>query len=206
MQILKKYFPALTPQQVEQYSQLQPLYKYWNERINVISRKDIENLYLHHVLHSMAIARIIAFRAGTTVMDAGTGGGFPGLPLAILFPDVRFILVDSITKKVRVVENIIQEIRLRNAEVRNIRIEGLKEKSDFVVCRAVAEIPILFGWSKKTLAPGGFNDLPNGLLALKGGELDKELRSMKQEVKVFNLNEYFSEAYFETKKLVYVPG
>ncbi len=206
MQIVEKYFPSLAPQQVEQYSQLQGLYSYWNERINVISRKDIENLYLHHVLHSMALARIIAFKAGTTVMDAGTGGGFPGIPLAILFPGVRFILVDSIAKKARVVETIIQEIRLRNTEVRNIRLEGLKEKSDFVVCRAVAEIPVLFGWVKKNIAPGGFNDLPNGLLALKGGELDKELRSMKQEVKVFNLKEYFSETYFETKKLVYVPG
>jgi 16S rRNA (guanine527-N7)-methyltransferase len=206
MQIVQKYFPALTPQQVEQYSQLQSLYTYWNERINVISRKDIENLYLHHVLHSMAISRIISFRTGTVVMDAGTGGGFPGIPLAILFPDVHFILVDSIAKKVRVVESIIREIRIGNAEVRNIRLEGLHENSDFVVCRAVADIPVLYGWIKTNIVPGGFNDLPNGLLALKGGELDKELRVMKQEVKVYPLNEYFSETYFETKKLVYVKG
>jgi 16S rRNA (guanine527-N7)-methyltransferase len=206
MQILEKYFPDLSPQQVEQYLHLRPLYNHWNERINIISRKDIENLYLHHVLHSLAIARIISFKAGTAVMDAGTGGGFPGIPLAILFPDVRFILVDSIAKKIRVVENLIQEIRLRNAEVRNIRLEGFKEKSDFVVCRAVAEIPVIFGWVKKNISPGGFNDIPNGLLALKGGELEKELRSVKQDIKVYNLNEYFNETYFETKKLVYVRG
>jgi 16S rRNA (guanine527-N7)-methyltransferase len=206
MQIIEKYFPALTPRQVEQYSQLELLYNLWNGQINVISRKDIKNLYLHHVLHSLSIARVISFKAGTTIIDAGTGGGFPGIPLAILFPEVHFILVDSITKKIRVVETVLQEIRLKNAEVRNLRLEELKEKADFVVCRAVTGIPRLFGWIGKNISPGGKNDLPNGLLALKGGELDEEIVTMGTGVKVYNLCEYFSEPFFELKKLVYVPG
>jgi len=205
MQIIRKYFHDLDPRQVAQYSQLQPLYNSWNERVNVISRKDIGNLYLHHVLHSLAIARFISFREGTTVVDAGTGGGFPGVPLAILLPGVHFILVDSIAKKTRVVADVIRELDLPNVEVRNLRVEALKEQVDFVVCRAVAEIPLIFKWVKKNIIPGGFNDIPNGLLALKGGDLDAELRPMKQEVRVFDLKAFFSEPFFDTKKLVHIP-
>jgi len=205
MQIIRKYFHDLDPRQVAQYSQLQPLYNSWNERVNVISRKDIGNLYLHHVLHSLAIARFISFREGTTVVDAGTGGGFPGVPLAILLPGVHFILVDSISKKTRVVADVIRELDLPNVEVRNLRVEALKEQVDFVVCRAVAEIPLIFKWVKKNIIPGGFNDIPNGLLALKGGDLDAELRPMKQEVRVFDLKAFFSEPFFDTKKLVHIP-
>jgi 16S rRNA (guanine527-N7)-methyltransferase len=206
MQIIHKYFPALTPQQVKQFSELRSLYELWNQRINVISRKDIANLYEHHVLHSLAIAGVIRFRHGTRIIDAGTGGGFPGIPLAILFPDSQFMLVDSIGKKIKVAEAVISETGLTNCSARNLRLEDLRDKADFVVCRAVTEIPRLFGWIRKNIAPGGTNDLPNGLLALKGGDLEEELLPMGFGVKVYEIRDYFSEEFFETKKVVYVPG
>jgi 16S rRNA (guanine527-N7)-methyltransferase len=205
MQIILKYFPSLTPVQVKQFTELGPLYELWNQRINVISRKDIENLYEHHVLHSLAIAKALLLKSGTRVIDAGTGGGFPGIPLAILFPDTQFILVDSIAKKIKVTEAIIKETGLSNCISKNLRLEGLREKADFVVCRAVTDIPRLFGWVSKNITPGGSNELPNGLLALKGGDLEEELLPMGFGVKVFSLKDYFSEEYFETKKLVYIP-
>ncbi|MBN1144686.1 MAG: 16S rRNA (guanine(527)-N(7))-methyltransferase RsmG [Bacteroidales bacterium] len=204
MQTIATYFPQLTPRQTEQFSRLGELYALWNQRINVISRKDIENLYLHHVLHSLSLARIISFKSGTAIIDAGTGGGFPGIPLAILFPEVQFILVDSIAKKIRVVDAIRSEIELANVDARNLRLEELTTQADFVVCRAVAEIAILFGWVKKNIRAGGFNTLKNGLLALKGGDLSAELSVIKN-ARVFNLSDYFAEPYFETKKLVYLP-
>src|SRR3989304_3408053 len=175
MQNLEKYFGPLSTRQSERFLQLGPLYNYWNERINIISRKDIGNLYLHHILHSLSIAKTIRFIPGTVVIDAGTGGGFPGIPLAVFFPDVHFILVDSITKKIRIVETVIRETGLDNCEIRNVRLEDLNDKADFVVCRAVAEIPILFGWVKKNIIPGGVNTLKNGLFALKGGNLEEEI-------------------------------
>jgi 16S rRNA (guanine527-N7)-methyltransferase len=204
MQNILKYFPALTPKQVEQFSSLGPLYGLWNQRINVISRKDIENLYLHHVLHSLALSRIIRFNPGAIIIDAGTGGGFPGIPLAILFPDVQFMLVDSIAKKTRVVETIAREISLSNCTVKNMRLETLVDRADFVVCRAVAEIPTLYGWVKKNIISGGNHSLKNGLFALKGGYLTHELKPMGKQVQVFNLSDYFDEPFFETKKVVYV--
>jgi 16S rRNA (guanine527-N7)-methyltransferase len=205
MQIIEKYFPSLTSSQVKQFSGLGPLYELWNQRINVISRKDIENLYEHHVLHSLALAKVLSLKPGTRVIDAGTGGGFPGIPLAILFPDSQFILVDSIAKKIKVTEAIIGETRLTNCIAKNLRLEDLREKADFVVCRAVTDIPRLFGWISKNISPGGKNELSNGLLALKGGDLEEELLPMGFGVKVFNLKDYFSEEYFETKKVVYIP-
>jgi 16S rRNA (guanine527-N7)-methyltransferase len=205
MQIIQKYFPSLTLPQVRQFSELGPLYELWNQRINVISRKDIENLYEHHVLHSLAIAGIISFKPGTRIIDAGTGGGFPGIPLAILFPESQFILVDSIAKKIRVTDTIIKETGLLNCTAKNLRLEDLRNKADFVVCRAVTDIPRLFGWVSKNITSGGTNDLTNGLLALKGGDLDQELLSMGFGVKVFNIRDFFSEEYFETKKVVYIP-
>jgi 16S rRNA (guanine527-N7)-methyltransferase len=205
MQIILKYFPSLTPVQVKQFGELSPLYELWNQRINVISRKDIENLYEHHVLHSLAIAKVISLKPGTRVIDAGTGGGFPGIPLAILFPDIHFILVDSIAKKIKVTEAIIKETGLSNCKAINLRLEDLHEKADFVVCRAVTDVPRLFGWVSKNITPGGSNELPNGLLALKGGDLEDELLPMGFGVKVYKIKDFFSEEYFETKKVVYIP-
>jgi 16S rRNA (guanine527-N7)-methyltransferase len=206
MHIIQKYFPSLTFSQVNQFSELEPLYKLWNQRINVISRKDIENLYEHHVLHSLAIARIVRFKPGTRIIDAGTGGGFPGIPLSILFPESQFILVDSIAKKIRVTEAIIRETGLVNCTAKNLRLEDLRDKADFIICRAVTDIPRLFGWISKNIIPGGTHDLPNGLLALKGGDLEEELLPMGFGVKVFDIRDYFSEEYFETKKIVYIPA
>lgn len=205
MQIIQKYFSSLTPVQVKQFSELGPLYELWNQRINVISRKDIDNLYEHHVLHSLAIARVTSFKPGTRIIDAGTGGGFPGIPLAILFPESQFILVDSIAKKIKVAETIASETGLLNCTVKNMRLEDLRDKADFVVCRAVTEISRLFGWISKNISPAGTNSLPNGLLALKGGDLQEEILPMGFGVKVFNISDFFSEEYFETKKVVYVP-
>lgn len=205
MQTIATYFPQLSPRQTEQLSRLGELYALWNQRINVISRKDMENLYLHHVLHSLSIARIISFKNGTSIIDAGTGGGFPGIPLAIIFPEVRFTLVDSIAKKIRVVDAIRSEIDLSNVDTRNLRLEELTLQADFVVCRAVAEIATLFGWVKKNIRPGGSNTLENGLLALKGGDLTAELNTLGKKTQVFHLSDYFSEPFFDTKKLVFLP-
>jgi 16S rRNA (guanine527-N7)-methyltransferase len=204
MQIIEKYFPHLTSVQIEQFSQLGPLYNFWNEKINVISRKDIGNLYERHVLHSLSISRIISFLSGTSIIDAGTGGGFPGIPMAILFPAAHFILVDSIAKKTRVAETISREIGLSNCEIRNIRVEEMKDKADFVLCRAVTTIPKLYSWVKKNIIPGGIHGLPNGLLVLKGGDLEGELAPMGSSAEVYNLSDYFPEEYFQSKKLVYV--
>ncbi len=205
MQVIEKYFPSLSKLQKEKFQQLQPLYNSWNAKINVISRKDIGNLYVHHVLHSLAIARIISFRPKTVVLDAGTGGGFPGIPLAILFPDTEFFLVDSITKKIKVVEEITHKLNLKNCRPIVSRIESLSLKVDFVVSRAVADVPLLYSWTKQFVRPKGINILPNGLLCLKGGDLQAELQDIDREVKIFKLCHYFDEPFFETKQLLYVP-
>lgn len=204
VQLIGKYF-SLSDTQSDRFAQLESLYNIWNERINVISRKDIGNLYVHHILHSLSIAKIISFQPGTTVIDAGTGGGFPGIPLAILFPETRFILTDSIRKKIQVVEAIAGNLKLTNCIFRNVRLEDMNDKSDFIVCRAVAEISQLYRWTKKNIIPGGINSLRNGLLALKGGELSDELRKIKGSAIVYVLSEYFEEEFFKTKKLVYIP-
>jgi len=204
MQFLEKYFPSLTAVQKEQFRALQPLYEEWNARINVISRKDLENLYLHHVLHSLSIAKIISFNPGTVVLDAGTGGGFPGIPLAVYFPQVKFILADSIAKKIKVVEAVIRELGLKNCETRTERVEKLSFPVDFVVVRAVTEIVTLLKWTSKNITPGGIHTLKNGLITLKGGELGNELNAIKTAATVFNLCDYFTEPFFETKKVVHV--
>lgn len=204
MQLIEKYFPSLTAVQKEQFLSLQPLCEEWNARINVISRKDLENLYLHHVLHSLSIAKIIPFKPGTMVLDAGTGGGFPGIPLAIYFPQVNFILADSIAKKIKVVDALIKELGLTNCETRAERVETLTLSVDFVVARAVTGISTLLKWTSKIIKPGGTHALKNGLLALKGGELTDELAPIGSAATIFNLSDYFSESFFETKKVVHV--
>jgi len=204
MDIIKKYFPNLTETQLEQFAQLEALYNDWNAKINVISRKDIQNLYEHHVLHSLGIAEVIRFKEGTQVMDFGTGGGFPGIPLAIMFPDTQFHLVDSIGKKVRVAQTIADEIGLKNVKTSHARVEEIKDKYDFIVTRAVMPLIDLVKISRKNLKKEMINGLPNGIIALKGGELEREMATMRKICTVWDLSDYFEEEYFETKKVVHV--
>lgn len=204
MEIILKYFPDLTEEQRRQFAALYDLYIDWNAKINVISRKDIENLYEHHVLHSLGIAKVIQFRPGTSIMDLGTGGGFPGIPLAILFPDVKFHLVDSIGKKVRVATEVANAIGLKNVTFRHARAEEEKQLFDFVVSRAVMPLADLVKIIKKNISPRQQNVLPNGLICLKGGELEHEAMPFKHRTTLHSLNEDFKEELFQTKKVVYV--
>ena len=204
MDIILKYFPNLTETQKQQFAALYDLYTDWNSKINVISRKDITNLYEHHVLHSLGIAKIIQFRPGTEIMDLGTGGGFPGIPLAILFPDTHFHLVDSIGKKVKVATEIAQAIGLKNVTTRHCRAEEEKQQFDFVVSRAVMPLTDLLKIIRKNIRKEQHNALPNGLICLKGGELDREVMPVKLQTLIYDLKDYFEEEFFETKKVVYV--
>lgn len=204
MDIILKYFPNLSEVQKQQFAALYDLYTDWNSKINVISRKDITNLYEHHVLHSLGIAKIIQFRPGTEVMDLGTGGGFPGIPLAILFPDTHFHLVDSIGKKVKVATEIAQAIGLKNVTTRHCRAEEEKQQFDFVVSRAVMPLTDLLKIIRKNIRKEQHNALPNGLICLKGGELDREVMPVKHQTLIYDLKDYFEEEFFETKKVVYV--
>lgn len=204
MEIILKYFPRLTEEQQRQMAALYDLYTDWNSKINVISRKDITNLYEHHVLHSLGIARIIRFRPGTQIMDLGTGGGFPGIPLAILFPDCQFHLVDSIGKKLRVAQEIAQAIGLKNVTFCHERAEEEKRTFDFVVSRAVMPLGDLMKIIRKNIHNRQQNSLPNGLICLKGGELEQEIQPYKRQATLWNLCEFFDEDFFETKKAVHV--
>ncbi|UBD64160.1 16S rRNA (guanine(527)-N(7))-methyltransferase RsmG [Bacteroides salyersiae] len=204
MEIILKYFPDLTEEQRRQFVALYDLYIDWNAKINVISRKDIENLYEHHVLHSLGIAKIINFRPGTSIMDLGTGGGFPGIPLAILFPEVKFHLVDSIGKKVRVATEVANAIGLKNVTFHHARAEEEKQLFDFVVSRAVMPLGDLIKIIKKNISPRQQNALPNGLICLKGGELEHEAMPFKNKTTLHSLSEDFEEEFFQTKKVVYV--
>lgn len=206
MDLILKYFPDLTEEQKRQFAALYDLYLDWNSKINVISRKDIENLYEHHVLHSLGIAKVIRFRPGTQIMDLGTGGGFPGIPLAILFPEVHFHLVDSIGKKVRVASEIANSIGLKNITFRHARAEEEKGKFDFVVSRAVMPLTDLLKIIRKNISSKQQNALPNGLICLKGGELGNETMPVKNKTTLWDLKELFEEEFFETKKVVYVGG
>ena len=206
MELILKYFPDLTEEQKRQFAALYDLYTDWNSKINVISRKDIENLYEHHVLHSLGIAKVIRFKPGTKVMDLGTGGGFPGIPLAILFPEVQFHLVDSIGKKVRVATEIAGSIGLKNVTTRHARAEEEKQLFDFVVSRAVMPLTDLLKIIRKNISPKQQNALPNGLICLKGGELERETMPVKNKTTMWNLKEFFGEEFFETKKVVHVAN
>ena len=206
MELILKYFPDLTEEQKRQFAALYDLYTDWNSKINVISRKDIENLYEHHVLHSLGIAKVIRFKPGTKVMDLGTVGGFPGIPLAILFPEVQFHLVDSIGKKVRVATEIAGSIGLKNVTTRHARAEEEKQLFDFVVSRAVMPLTDLLKIIRKNISPKQQNALPNGLICLKGGELERETMPVKNKTTMWNLKEFFGEEFFETKKVVYVAN
>lgn len=206
MELILKYFPDLTEEQKRQFAALYDLYTDWNSKINVISRKDIENLYEHHVLHSLGIAKVIRFKPGTKVMDLGTGGGFPGIPLAILFPEVQFHLVDSTGKKVRVATEIAGSIGLKNVTTRHARAEEEKQLFDFVVSRAVMPLTDLLKIIRKNISPKQQNALPNGLICLKGGELERETMPVKNKTTMWNLKEFFGEEFFETKKVVYVAN
>ena len=203
MEIIEKYFPELTAYQRKQFALLGDLYADWNERINVISRKDIDHLYERHILHSLSIAKVIQFKKETSILDVGTGGGFPGIPLAILFPDCYFHLVDSIAKKITVVDAIAEELGLDNVKAEQLRAEQTKFKYDFVITRAVAQTPKLVGWIKNKITTKNRNALPNGLLALKGGQLAEELGSFKATI--HSISDFFEEEFFETKKVVYLP-
>ena len=204
MELILKYFPKITEEQKQQFAALYDLYIDWNAKINVISRKDITNLYEHHVLHSLGIAKVINFRPDTTVMDLGTGGGFPGIPLAILFPETHFHLVDSIGKKVRVANEVATSIGLKNVTFCHERAEEEKQKFDFVVSRAVMPLTDLLKIVRKNIASKQQNALPNGLICLKGGELSNETMPVKNLVEMWDLKDYFEEEFFETKKVVYV--
>ena len=205
MEQILKYFPSISDNQKTQFEALYGLYVDWNAKINVISRKDIENLYEHHVLHSLAIAEIIHFQSGTTVLDVGTGGGFPGIPLAILFPESKFVLIDSIGKKIKVGTEVAMAIGLKNITLKHLRVQDEKGKFDFVVSRAVMPLGDLVQLVKKNISKEQRNALPNGLICLKGGELQHEIQAFKNISELFDVNTFFNEEFFKTKKAVYVP-
>ncbi len=203
--IIFRYFPDLTTEQRNQFNQLLPLYKEWNEKINVVSRKDIDNLYINHVLHSLGIAKVLSFKPGSSVLDVGTGGGFPGIPLAILFPETQFHLVDSIGKKITVVNGVAESLQLKNVRAEQIRAEQLPGEYDFIVSRAVTRLKEFYQWIHKKAKKQSVHELYNGILYLKGGDLEEELNELKKPYQLFNLPDFFQEDFFETKKVVYVP-
>lgn len=204
MDIIRKYFPDLTDQQLSDFARLGSLYEEWNSKINVISRKDIEQLYERHILHSLAIAKIIQFKPDTTVLDVGTGGGFPGIPLAILFPEVSFLLIDSIAKKIKVVTEVSAALNLQNVKAEHQRVEEVKQKFDFVVSRAVTAFPRFVEMVRTKVSSQSKNTLPNGILYLKGGDFEDEISPFGKQVKVYDLQNYFQEEFFETKRLIHL--
>ncbi len=204
VEIVFKYFPNLSDAQKEQFKQLEILYKDWNQKINVVSRKDIDELYLRHVLHSLGIAKIQEFAKGTRVLDVGTGGGFPGIPLALLFPDTHFTLVDAIGKKIKVVDEVVSRLELTNVATWHGRVEEMDKQFDFIVSRAVAAMPTFVHWVKERIKKKSVHQRKNGILYLKGGDLTEELKGYPK-AEVYELSEYFTEDFFDTKKVVYLP-
>lgn len=204
MELIRKYFPELASSQLEKFTLIEALYLEWNSRINVISRKDMEHFYEHHVLHSLGIAKVLQFQPGAQVLDVGTGGGFPGIPLAILFPETNFLLVDSIGKKIKVVQEVAEASGITNVKAIHSRAEDVKGKFDFVVSRAVTTLPDFIKWVENKIKRENRNTLKNGILYLKGGDLAAELAPLQNKYQVFNLSSYFEEEFFETKKVVHV--
>ncbi|MDR0982780.1 MAG: 16S rRNA (guanine(527)-N(7))-methyltransferase RsmG [Culturomica sp.] len=203
MELLRNYFPELTEKQLQHYSALGDLYNEWNEKINVISRKDIDSLYIRHVLHSLAIAKVIRFKNGSKIMDVGTGGGFPGIPLAIMFPEVDFMLIDSIGKKIKVVKEISAALDLKNVTAIQTRVEDIKTQFDFIVSRAVTAFPDFVKLIAGKIKPNGKNSLANGLFYLKGGDFEEEIKPFKNDITVFPISDFFQEDFFETKSVIY---
>lgn len=208
MQSVLKYFPNLSEQQIEQFDQLGPLYQEWNEKINVVSRKDIQNIYPHHILHSLAIAKAFSFMDEAEILDLGTGGGLPAIPLAILMPNVQFLCVDGTGKKIRVANEIISALDLKNIKAQHIRAEELKQKFDFVICRAVTSLDRLINWTRMLIKRKEVHAFPNGLITLKGGNLKEEIKMLpnKEYIEMYPLSKYFDEPFFEEKFVVYVQG
>ena len=204
VELIFKHFPDLTENQKKQFSQLNDMYRFWNEQINVISRKDLDHFYERHVLHSLAIAKVQNFKTGTRILDIGTGGGFPGVPLAILFPDCEFVLVDSIGKKIKVINEVCNALQIKNITTYHARAENIKEQFDFIVSRAVTAMPAFLKWVKGKFSPINNNKLRNGILYLKGGDLTEEMKPIQQKIKYNYISKYFNYEFFETKKVVYI--
>lgn len=205
MDIILRYFNYLTQHQQNQFLQLGTIYKFWNERINVISRKDIDYLYERHILHSLSIVKFFNFVPGTRILDVGTGGGFPGIPLAIIFPQVKFVLLDSVKKKLNVVNEVIKELNLKNVTTIQVRIERYKDNYDFITGRAITEFPKYVKWVINKVRPDGINTFPNGIIYLKGGNFENEIKSFHDQIIIYNISDFFNEEYFKTKKIIYLP-
>ncbi len=205
MQVIEKYFPHLKPEQKEKYAALQDIYAYWNAQINVISRKDMDNLYLNHVLHSLSIAKLLQFKNQTAILDVGTGGGFPGIPLAIMFPHVQFHLVDSVGKKIKVAQAVVDALQLNNVECTQIRAEALQYEYDFIVSRAVTNLPEFYKWVSQRVEKNSFNSIVNGILYLKGGDIQEELQKVPRKTIKYPISKWFEEDYFAEKYIIHIP-